>query len=61
MRGRLQGQHNRDLALAYHIEVFARQKSLRALSHYLQAEKKAPENGASKVLSMFKRLAAKEK
>ena len=61
MRGRLQGQHNRDLALAYHIEVFARQKALRALSHYLETDKQASENGASKVLSLFRRMAAKDK
>jgi hypothetical protein len=61
MQGRIKGEQERILTLAHQIEMFARQKTLRALSHYLETEKQKTENGAAKVLSLFRRLAEKGK
>ncbi len=57
MRGRIKGDQERILTLAHQIEMFARQKTIRALSHYLSTEKENAEAGAAKVLALFKRLA----
>lgn len=57
MQGRIKGDQERILTLAHQIEMFARQKTIRALSHYLATEKENAEVGVSKVLAMFKRLA----
>lgn len=61
MRGRIKGEQERILTLAHQIEMFARQKTIRALSHYLSTEKENAEAGASKVLALFRRLAEKGK
>lgn len=61
MRGRLKGEQERVLTLAHQIEMFARQKTIKALSHYLASEKENVDAGASKVLSLFKRLAERNK
>jgi hypothetical protein len=61
MRGRIKGDQERILTLAHQVEMFARQKSLRALSHYLETEQQKADNGAAKVLSLFRRLAEKGK
>lgn len=60
MRGRIKGEQERILTLAHQIEMFARQKTIRALSHYLATEKENADAGASKVLALFKRLAQKQ-
>lgn len=57
MQGRMKGDQERILILAHQIEMMARQKTLRALSHYLATEKKTAEQGAAQVLDLFKRLA----
>lgn len=61
MRGRIKGEQERILTLAHQIEMFARQKTIRALSHYLATEKENAEQGAAKVLALFKRLAERKK
>jgi len=61
MRGRLKGEQERRLALAHQIEMFARQKTIRALSHYLETEKQKSDIGAAMVLAMFRQLAEKGK
>lgn len=61
MRGRTKGDQDRILTLAHQIEMFARQKTIRALSHYLSTEKQNADAGASKVLAMFERLAERAK
>lgn len=60
MRGRIKGEQERILTLAHQIEMFARQKTIRALSHYLTSEKDKAQEGASKVLALFKRLAERK-
>jgi len=57
MRGRIKGDQERILTLAHQIEMFARQKTIKALSHYLETEKENADSGASKVLALFRRLA----
>lgn len=57
MRGRIKGDQERILTLAHQIEMFARQKTIKALSHYLETEKENANAGASKVLALFRRLA----
>jgi signal transduction histidine kinase len=61
MQGRIKGESERILTLAHQIEMFARQKTIGALSHYLATEKENAEAGASKVLALFKRLAERKK
>ena len=61
MQGRIKGDQERILILAHQVEMMARQKTLKALSHYLSTEKENAEAGASKVLALFKRLAERNK
>jgi hypothetical protein len=61
MRGRLKGEQERILTLAHQIEMFARQKTINALSYYLSTEKENADANAAKVLAMFKRLAERNK
>jgi hypothetical protein len=56
MHGRIKGDQHRTLILAHHIEMMARQKTLRAVSHYLVSEKQSVDDGAARVLALFKRL-----
>jgi hypothetical protein len=59
MQGRIKGDQDRILILAHQTEMMARQKTLKALSHYLKTEKKSADDGAAKVLALFNRLAIK--
>jgi hypothetical protein len=61
MQGRIKGDQERILILAHQVEMMARQKTLKALSHYLTTEKQSAENGAAKVLAMFNRVAERTK
>lgn len=58
--GRTRGDLYRSIVLAYNTEVMARQKRLKSIDRYLPRKKSDPEEGARKVLAMFKRLAAKQ-
>lgn len=60
MQGRIKGDQERILILAHQVEMMARQKTLKALSHYLKTEKQNANDGASRVLALFNRLAAKD-
>jgi hypothetical protein len=60
MSGRIKGDQDRILILAHQTEIMARQKKIKALSHYLKTEKQNANDGAAKVLALFKRLAAKD-
>ena len=60
MRGRARGHQERIVILAHQIESMARQKTLKAIKHYLPKEKKGGKiDGASKVLAMFERMKAR--
>ena len=60
MQGRTKGDQDRILILAHQVEMMARQKTLKALSHYLKTEKKSAESGAAKVLALFKFVAERD-
>lgn len=57
----MKGDQERILILAHQIEMMARQPTLRALPHYLASEKRSADQGATKVLAMFRRLAERKK
>ncbi|MFX4083652.1 hypothetical protein ACKU27_00960 [Sphingobium yanoikuyae] len=61
MRGRARGHQERIIILAHQIEIMARQKTLKAVKHYLPKEEKAAKpSGTRGLVEMFKRIKARQ-
>jgi hypothetical protein len=60
MQGRIKGEQERITILAHQVEWMARERVLRSPAHYLTTEKQHAEQGAAKVLALFKRLAERK-
>lgn len=58
MRGRIKGNIAQAITTAYHVEVFAREKRLKPLPHYLKPKAKpSRETGNRAVMMMLDKLA----
>lgn len=61
MRGRARGQQERIIILAHQTESMARQKTLKAVKHYLPKAEKTPKpTGTRGLVEMFKRIKARQ-
>lgn len=61
LKGRARGHQERIIILAHQTESMARQKTLKAIKHYLpKPERKAKADGASGVLAMLRRMKGRQ-